>query len=107
VITRADLELYAKEYGYLDLPDVEHDAKFWVRVFGKKMFYTDVAGMKEKQAKIAEAAAALEGEGDTSVIKDVPENLGLDAYYLVKDIPADAEEITALTTAEVYEGGPG
>ena len=84
VINREQIETYAKEYGYLVDEEIETDAPFWTNIIGKKIFYTDVAGMREKLAKI-EAKEKTGNEGTAS--EEEEDDFGPDVFYQIKEFP--------------------
>lgn len=84
VINREQLETYAQEYGYLVDPEIETDAPFWANVYGKKIFYTDVAGMRDKQAKIAEKEKSA---AEDSALEEPEDDFGPDVFYQIKEFP--------------------
>ena len=100
VINREHIETYAKEYGYLVDEEIETDAPFWTNVFGKKIFYTDVAGMREKQVKIAEKEKK-EAEGVESSDQE-EEEFGPDVFYQIKEFPQNEEEMLHMAQTQNY-----
>ena len=89
---------YSKDFGYLAPPQVDENPneyyaqpnpKLWSKIFGKKMFYTDVAGMRQKQTRLE----AEEDKSDNESIAGDEATDTPDVTYQIQGFPRDSDEM--------------